>query len=62
MRPRSAAVSFAEAFASGSSPTYMGAVARSVRFGGDGELFFAYDPTDDDVPIIAGGSTVTMVE
>jgi hypothetical protein len=46
----------------GASPTYMGAIARTVRFGGNGEMFFAYDPTDPNVPIIAGGSTVTMVE
>jgi hypothetical protein len=25
-------------------------------------MFFAYDATDPNVPIIAGGSTVTMVE
>ncbi len=46
----------------GVSPAYMGAVARTVRFGGNGEMFFAYDPTDPSVPIIAGGSTVAMVE
>ena len=47
---------------SGESSTYVGAVAREIRFGGNGEMVFNYDPSDPDVPIIAGGSTVTMVE
>jgi hypothetical protein len=47
---------------SGQSSNYVGAVARTIRFGGNGEMVFAYDPTDADVPVIAGGSTVTMVE
>jgi hypothetical protein len=46
----------------GESSNYVGAVARSIRFGGNGEMVFAYDPTDANVPVIAGGSTVTMVE
>jgi hypothetical protein len=46
----------------GEASNYVGAVARSIRFGGNGEMVFAYDPTDPNVPIIAGGSTVTMVE
>ena len=47
---------------SGESSNYVGAVAREIRFGGNGEMIFNYDPTDPDVPVIAGGSTVTMVE
>jgi len=47
---------------SGEASTYVGAVARTIRFGGNGEMVFAYDPTDANVPVIAGGSTVTMVE
>ena len=47
---------------SGESSTYVGAIAREIRFGGNGEMVFNYDPTDPDVPVIAGGSTVTMVE
>lgn len=47
---------------SGESSNYMGAIARQIRFGGNGEMMFNYDPTDPSVPIIAGGSTVTMVE
>jgi len=47
---------------SGESSTYVGAVARTIRFGGNGEMVFNYDPTDPNVPVIAGGSTVTMVE
>jgi len=47
---------------SGESSTYVGAVARTIRFGGNGEMVFNYDPTDPDVPVITGGSTVTMVE
>ena len=46
----------------GESSAYVGAVARSIRFGGNGEMVFAYDPIDANVPVIAGGSTVTMVE
>jgi Flp pilus assembly protein TadG len=46
----------------GESSSYVGAVARNIRFGGNGEMVFSYDPTDADVPIIAGGSTVAMVE
>ncbi len=46
----------------GESSTYVGAIARTIRFGGNGEMLFSYDPTDPNVPIIAGGSTVTMVE
>jgi len=46
----------------GESSNYVGAVARTIRFGGNGEMVFAYDPTDANVPVIAGGSTVTMVE
>jgi len=46
----------------GEASNYMGAVARQIRFGGNGEMLFQYDPTDPDVPVIAGGSTVTMVE
>ncbi len=46
----------------GEASTYVGAIARTIRFGGNGEMVFAYDPTDPDVPIIAGGSTVAMVE
>lgn len=46
----------------GEASAYVGAVARTIRFGGNGEMVFSYDPTDDDVPIIAGGSTVAMVE
>ena len=46
----------------GEASSYMGAVARTVRFGGNGEMLFQYDPTDPNVPVIAGGSTVTMVE
>jgi hypothetical protein len=46
----------------GESSNYMGAIARQIRFGGNGEMMFNYDPTDPSVPIIAGGSTVTMVE
>ena len=46
----------------GEASTYVGAVARTIRFGGNGEMVFACDPTDVNVPIIAGGSTVTMVE
>jgi hypothetical protein len=46
----------------GESSNYMGAVARTVRFGGNGEMLFQYDPTLPDVPVIAGCSTVTMVE
>ena len=47
---------------SGEASTYVGAVARTIRFGGNGEMVFAYDPTEPGVPVIAGGSTVTMVE
>jgi hypothetical protein len=46
----------------GESSSYVGAVARNIRFGGNGEMVFSYDPTEADVPIIAGGSTVAMVE
>jgi hypothetical protein len=46
----------------GVSSNYMGAVARQIRFGGNGEMIFQYDPSLPDVPVIAGGSTVTMVE
>jgi len=46
----------------GEPTNYMGAVARTVRFGGNGEMMFNYDPTNPGVPIIAGGSTVAMVE
>jgi hypothetical protein len=46
----------------GESSAYVGAVARSIRFGGNGEMVFAYDPSEAGVPVIAGGSTVTMVE
>ncbi len=46
----------------GESSTYVGAIARTIRFGGNGTMLFSYDPTDPNVPIIAGGSTVTMVE
>ena len=46
----------------GEASSYLGAVARQIRFGGNGELVMGYDPTDPDVPIIAGGSTVAMVE
>ena len=46
----------------GEASNYMGAVARQIRFGGNGELVMNYDPTDPDVPIVAGGSTVAMVE
>ncbi len=46
----------------GEASAYVGAVARSIRFGGNGEMVFAYDPTEAGVPVIAGGSTVTMVE
>ncbi len=46
----------------GESSNYVGAVARTIRFGGNGEMVFAYDPSEAGVPVIAGGSTVTMVE
>ena len=46
----------------GASSTYVGAVAREIRFGGNGEMVFNYDPNDPDVPLIAGGQAVTMVE
>lgn len=46
----------------GEASNYMGAVARTIRFGGNGEMMFQYDPTSPGVPIIAGGSTVAMVE
>jgi hypothetical protein len=46
----------------GEASNYVGAVARTIRFGGNGEMLFQYDPTDPNVPVIAGGSTVTMVE
>jgi len=46
----------------GVSSNYMGAVARQVRFGGNGEMIFQYDPTQAGVPPLAGGTTVTMVE
>ncbi|MDX1576064.1 MAG: hypothetical protein R3285_07715, partial [Kiloniellales bacterium] len=46
----------------GEATNYVGAVAREIRFGGNGEMLFQYDPTNPNVPPIAGGSTVTMVE
>ena len=46
----------------GVSSNYMGAVARQIRFGGNGEMIFQYDPTQPGVPPLAGGATVAMVE
>ncbi len=46
----------------GESTNYVGAVARQIRFGGNGEMLFQYDPSQPGVPPLAGGTTVTMVE
>ncbi len=46
----------------GSTADYTAVIARILRFGGNGELHFMYDPDDDDVPTIPGGATVTLVE
>jgi hypothetical protein len=46
----------------GESTNYVGAVAREIRFGGNGEMLFQYDPSQPGVPPLAGGTTVTMVE
>jgi len=46
----------------GEASNYVGAVARQIRFGGNGEMLFQYDPSQPGVPPLAGGTTVTMVE
>ncbi len=46
----------------GTTSDYTAAIARVLRFGGNGELHFMYDPNLDEVPELPCGSTVTLVE
>ncbi len=46
----------------GTTADYTALIARALRFGGNGELHFMYDPDLDEVPELPGGSTVTLVE
>ncbi len=46
----------------GTTSNYTAVIARLLRFGGNGELHFNYDPDIGEVPELPGGSTVTLVE
>jgi hypothetical protein len=46
----------------GTTSDYTAVIARLLRFGGNGELHFNYDPDIGEVPELPGGSTVTLVE
>ena len=46
----------------GTTSEYTAVIARVLRFGGNGELHFNFDPDDPNMPTLPGGITVSLVE
>jgi hypothetical protein len=44
------------------SAEYVGAIARVLEFGGNGELHFDYDPENANVPELPVSTAITLVE